>query len=402
MIDDDEEDFMIIRDIIIEIDHHKFTIDWVPSYDEGLKKISEKTHDVYLIDYRLGVRTGLELITEAVKGGCAEPMIILTGQNDIAVDIAAMNAGASDYMVKGTINAQILESSIRYAIMNSKHIKEINQLNEALEKKVKDRTLILEQTLKDLEASKNELNEALKKEKELNELKTRFISTVSHEFRTPLAVILSSLSLTSNYGQKQDFASQVKHLTKMRSSVNHLNEMLNDLLSIGEQEEGKVSVTPERLNMPDIIGDVVKEMNQLLKSGQVINYDHNGVKDGFINKKILKHIITNLVSNAIKFSEENKVITLKSEVNNSSLKLSVEDQGMGISEADQKHLFERFFRGKNATNIKGTGLGLNIIGGFVEMMKGSIHISSQLGKGTLISIEVPNRTDRSDSNDTSV
>ncbi len=153
MIDDDEDDFIIAKDLFAEIHHHKYSIDWVQSYNDGLKHISKKTHDVYLVDYRLGADNGLELISEALKNGCDVPLILLTGQNDIEVDKQAMKFGASDYLVKGNISASQLERSIRYSIEQAKNIKEIKQLNVDSEKRVTERTAQLENNIQQLKES---------------------------------------------------------------------------------------------------------------------------------------------------------------------------------------------------------------------------------------------------------
>ena len=143
VIDDDEEDFIIARDLFSEIDRKKYLVDWASSYKEGIKNISEKNHHVYLVDYRLGADDGLELISEVLANGCETPLILLTGQSDIEIDIQAMKVGASDYLVKGSISAVQLERAIRYSIEQAKNLQHIKQLNAGLEHKVKERTLEL-------------------------------------------------------------------------------------------------------------------------------------------------------------------------------------------------------------------------------------------------------------------
>lgn len=267
--------------------------------------------------------------------------------------------------------------------------KELELLNIDLEKRVKERTMILEEAITELNRTKEDLNDALKKEKELNDLKSRFVSMASHEFRTPLATILSSLSLATKYSEKGDKENQAKHVGRIKSSISNLTDILNDFLSISKFEEGKVSASFEGLNIQEFITEILKEVQSITKEGQKINYTHNGNSEVVSDKKFLRHVLLNLLSNAIKFSPEGKPIELKTDVNRTRFNLSIKDSGMGISEEDQKHLFERFFRAQNATNIQGTGLGLNIVSKYIEMLDGTINVKSALEKGTTFIINLP-------------
>ena len=382
MVDDDEEDFIIVRELLSEIRHYKYSIDWARSYAEGLQQIEERKYDVYLVDYRLGPESGLELIRNVLKNGYDIPLILLTGQNDIEVDKQAMKAGASDFLVKGAISSGQLERSIRYSIEQSKNFMEIKYLNSDLEKKVIDRTMILEKALSDLDA-------ALAKEKELNELKSRFVSMASHEFRTPLTTILSSVSLIKKYGKLNQVENQERHAVRIESAVENLIELLNDFLSLGKLEEGMIAANPEEFNLNVFVSEVLSEMSSITQNGQKINYTHSGPEAACLDKKLLKNILLNLTSNAIKFSQEGKTIDISSEIKGSTIKISVEDSGIGISKADQEHLFSRFFRGHNATNIQGTGLGLNIVSKYIELMNGSIEVDSEENKGTTFTVTFP-------------
>lgn len=390
MIDDDEEDFMIVRDIINEINHHKYTIDWASSYEEGLKLISEKQHDIYLVDYRIGALTGLELIKKAIEIGCDAPLIIQTGQNDLEIDTKVMKAGAADFLVKGTLSAESLERSIRYSISNHKQLKEIIRLNTYLEKRVADRTIILEEAIKELNKTKDELSESLKTEKELNELKSRFVSMASHEFRTPLATILSSLSLVALYGEKNDKEKQTKHINRIKSSITHLTDILNDVLSLSKLEEGIIIFNPEKINIKEFFSHIVKEVEGIVKEGQEIIITHSGNTDAVIDKKNIRHVLLNLLSNAIKFTPEGKRIELNAIVSDKEIEIIVKDNGIGISEDDQKYLFQRFFRASNASSIQGTGLGLSIVSKYIEMHNGTIECESVLDEGTKFTIKLPN------------
>ena len=267
---------------------------------------------------------------------------------------------------------------------------ELQQLANELDKRVKDRTMILEEALHELENSREELSIALEKEKELTELKTRFVSMASHEFRTPLATILSSLSLVTKYGEIGEKDNQVKHINRIKTSITHLTDILNDMLSLSKLEEGKIIAVPDLFNIKEFTALAIQELQTLAKAGQQVHYYHSGNQEVYLDHKILKNILFNLVSNAIKFSPLAKPIEVFTMVNESFIELKVKDSGIGIPEEDQEHLFQRFFRGHNAANIQGTGLGLNIVARYVELMNGTITFESKSEKGTTFIIKLPN------------
>lgn len=261
--------------------------------------------------------------------------------------------------------------------------------NEELEKKVSDRTQVLQEAILELENSRNELTYALEKEKDLNDLKSRFISMASHEFRTPLTTILSSASLINEYNKPEQEEKKIKHVNRIKSAVNNLNDILSDFLSISKMEEGKIHPEYKLFDLFELADEVANDMRITAKPGQKIIYSPEGVSKVFLDNKLLRNILINLISNAIKFTDENKSIILKTTVTKSNAIIEIEDQGIGISEEDQKHLFERFFRGSNALNIQGTGLGLHIVGNFIDLLKGHITLSSKLNIGTTIKINFP-------------
>ena len=265
----------------------------------------------------------------------------------------------------------------------------IKRVNAELELKVEERTKILKETLHQLEASKDELSAALEKEKELNDMKSRFVTMASHEFRTPLSTILSSASLIGKYKNTEEEEKRHKHVDRIKSAVTNMTLILNDFLSAGKLEEGKISVNLVTIDVPSYIHESLNELSNFLKPGQVVNYNHQGDKNFVCDKQFLKNMIINLVSNASKFSPENKTIEINTINSNNELQLTVKDNGMGIPADEQKNLFERFFRAKNASNVQGTGLGLSIVAKYVEVLKGIIKFESELNKGTTFYINLP-------------
>lgn len=401
LIDDDEDDFIITRDIIDDIPGRNYLLDWTSSFNEALRLIGENKHDVYLVDFRLGANDGLELISQAIAAGSNAPFILLTGQSDRETDERAMRLGALDYLVKGTINPFGLERSIRYSIAHAKSLAEIQKLNTELEERVELRTRELadairklERTNKSLYEAEQEVRKALQKERELHELKSRFVTIASHEFRTPLSTVLSSASLIAKYKLTEEDDKRLKHVDRIKSSVSNLTTILNDFLSMSRIEEGKIYNVPGTFELPTLATEVIDELQGYLRKGQKIHYSHTGTETSvYLDKQLLKNSLFNLLSNASKYSAENKPIFFTTSIQADTIGIVVQDQGIGIPPEDQVHLFSPFFRAHNVTNIQGSGLGLNIVKKYVDIMSGTLHYSSVLDEGTTFTLTFPKKTE---------
>ena len=264
---------------------------------------------------------------------------------------------------------------------------QLKVLNEELEQKVEDRTIMLKETLQQLEKSKTELTEALEKERELNDLKSRFVSMASHEFRTPLSTILSSVSLIEKYRLSEEQEKRDKHIQRIKSQVKNMANILEEFLSLGKLEESRVYEKREHFNICDLIDELVSELYTLAKMGQTIKLNCEIKSKVFLDPKLLRNILVNLITNALKYSPENSEVTIHVYTSDQHhLYLSIKDKGIGISDEDQKHLMDRFFRGTNAINIQGTGLGLHIVKKYLELMNGDITIKSKLNQGTEVTL----------------
>jgi PAS domain S-box-containing protein len=234
------------------------------------------------------------------------------------------------------------------------------------------------------------LKQALEKEKQLNVLKSTFVSNVSHEFRTPLTTILSSVFLLENYNKPDAEAQRKNYTSRIRRSVNTLTELLEDFLSLEKLAEGKVSVHYSHFALSTFLEDFVKELDGIRKPDQTITLSITGHPDFVItDRSILSNILNNLVSNAIKYSPKDGEILLSAHLESGVLELSVKDNGMGIPESDQKHIFERFYRAHNAANIQGTGLGLNLVKKYVSLLQGQVRFESALNAGCKFTINIP-------------
>lgn len=382
LVDDDQEDYFIIRDLISQIPKRgtRYVVSWTSQLQEAWQAVRRMNYDVYLVDYLLGAHDGLSFIRQAVAEGCAQPMILLTGQGDPHIDEQATLAGAADYLVKGRFDADQLERAIRYALQHAKNLYEIRLLNEYLEKRVEERT-------RQLREAYQQVKQALEKEKELNELKSRFVAMASHEFRTPLSTILSSASLIARYETSEQQVQRLKHVERIQKSVQALNGILNEFLSLSKIEEGKETVNPTLFDVGMLIEDLSVDLKPLCKPNQHIRYQGERACTWSQDARIVRNILMNLLSNALKYSNED--VWVFAGVLDGLMRIEVVDKGIGIPREEQKHIFSRFFRAKNAADLPGTGLGLHIVKKYVDLIGGSINFMSQPGEGTVFSLNLP-------------
>jgi len=302
--------------------------------------------------------------------------------------------GLSPFEVENEVYIMALVSDITIRKLNETKIIE---LNASLEQKIQERTHELRKTVTDLneeverrKEAEHKMKESLRKEIELNELKTKFLSLVSHEFKTPLSGILSSTSLLAKYTEEDQQEKRVKHINTIRSKVKYLDNILNDFLSIERLESGKVNYRFTNFPLSKVINEVVYDANMMLKDGQKIKYPQNIDEINIdFDEKILELVCTNLLNNAIKYSQENSIIDIRVTLNEKELIIQFEDQGMGIPEKEQKFIFNRYFRAENALVNQGTGIGLNIVKSHLESLGGKISFTSKIDVGSTFTLIIP-------------
>ena len=299
------------------------------------------------------------------------------------------------------VMALVIDVSIR-----KEHERQILELNTQLEEKVLKRTKELSNAIDDLKVlnkelkeenkkridAENKTKEALKKEIELNELKTKFLSLVSHEFKTPLSGILTSTMLLGKYKLTEQQEKRDKHIKTITDRVHYLNNILNDFLSIDKLETGKIKYNYGEFKLSKVLNEVVYNCNLLLKQGQKINYPDN-IDDISLyqDEKIVELTLSNLIHNAIKYSPEDTVIDIDVSQNHENTTFHITDEGFGIPEKDQKNIFNRYFRAENALLTQGTGIGLNIVKTHLENLGGNIKFVSTENKGTKFTVTLPNK-----------
>lgn len=261
-----------------------------------------------------------------------------------------------------------------------------------LEELVENRTASLKESVMALQRAKEEVSSSLEKEKELGQLKSRFVSMASHEFRTPLSAVQLSASLIEKYAQPYDSDNIRKHVAKIKGSVGILTGILNDFLSLEKLEAGKVEALCSPFDLVKFSEEVTEELQLVAKQNQSIIYQHTGTASVVnLDQNLIRHCVTNLIGNAIKYSGENTFIEFNTEITPLSCVITISDNGIGIPEADQKHLFEAFFRAHNTGNIPGTGLGLNIVARYAGLMDGRVDFKSNINKGTSFTITFPTK-----------
>ncbi|MFI1771609.1 PAS domain-containing sensor histidine kinase [Thalassobellus citreus] len=285
---------------------------------------------------------------------------------------------------------------------------ELLELNTQLEKKVRERTNELTNTVEKLKIvnverdaeikkrieAQDKISDALKREKELNELKTKFLSLVSHEFKTPLSGILTSSMLLSKYKLSEQQERRDKHIKTISDKVHYLNNILNDFLSIEKLETGKMNYKLSTFKLSKVVNEVVYNANMLLKDGQVINYPEN-IDDMSLHQdeKIIELALSNLVNNAIKYSSENTIVDIDVKQDETYTTFNIKDNGIGIPLKDQKSIFNRYFRAENALLAQGTGIGLNIVKSHLENLGGTISFISEENKGSTFTIIIQNKAE---------
>ncbi len=277
----------------------------------------------------------------------------------------------------------------------SERTKELEHMNLGLQSQIQERKMAekaLKKSLQELRRAEIEIVQAYEKEKELGELKSRFVSMASHEFRTPLTTILSSANLIARYSERNHQESREKHIGRIRTAVQNLTAILNDFLSLEKVESGKISVNEVHFHMRPLCNEILEEIRPILKKGQKIKAE---IEDCAMisDQHLIKNIMLNLLSNARKYSNEGDTIFFQVQEEGHQVRVIVRDEGIGIPEDEQSGLFNRFFRAANVTNIPGTGLGLNILKSYVDLLGGMVTFESKEGFGTTFTVILPKALD---------
>lgn len=396
VVDDHPINLQILANLLEQVEYY------VRIVDNGRDALNIANSDqppiLILLDVMMPDLDGYE-VCEALKSNTETaniPIIFISALDDVKNKVKAFEIGGSDYITKPfQLNEVLMRVQNQINLFALKRLTDqqnllLQKLNQELEAKVTERTQELVEKNQLLLNLQLELQQALSKEQELNTLKGQIITTISHEYRTPLTTILTSSDLLLKYRAKLSEEKQTNHLHKIQISVKYLTELLEDIFFLNQANSEQINLQLFPLDIHAFCEEIIDDLKLTLKLGQQINFDYTGLTEcGHWDKQLLKQIIDNLLSNAIKFSPENAVINLYVVVDEHHLKLVIQDQGIGIPLEEQDNLFEIFYRGNNIGLTPGTGMGLAIVKKCVSLMRGHINFTSQADRGTMFNIILP-------------
>jgi signal transduction histidine kinase len=392
LVEDDEDDYLLTKELFDELPAGTYHLDRAADYASALRTLDECVHDVYLVDYRLGERTGLELIREALARGCSAPMIMLTGQREREVDILAMQVGAVDYLVKDRLEVAALDRAIRYAIRNKRLEEEIRQANQQLEQRVEQRTAELERVNAVLQA---EIAERLRAERALREAdrrKDEFLATLAHELRNPLSPLLAAAQLLAAEPHRPE---QVLELAQvMTRQIEQLRQLIGDLLDVSRISTGKLVLRHERVWLDEAIEaavDVARPLMERAGHQFVVRRPPEPLRvEG--DQVRLAQIVGNLLVNAAKYTPSGGRVELESALEGNYAVIRIRDNGEGIPAEMLGQIFGLFNQvdSSNTRSHGGLGIGLTLVKTLVEMHGGTVAAhSAGRGRGSEFTVRLP-------------
>ena len=371
LIDDDEDDRFLTEERLADIPGARYRLDWTPKYEEGLDALCKGTHDVYLLDYRLGARTGIELLREARGKGCGAPVILFTGQGKLSTDQAALDAGADDYLEKAGLTTALLDRAIRYSLAQ-------RRAEAVLEEKVRSRT--------------EELARANASLREADKRKDEFLATLAHELRNPLAPILNALELLRLSNDTGEMVR--KQRERMERQVAQLIRLVEDLLDVSRINTGKLRLNLEAVSIQEVLEAAVDMSRpQLQKAGLAFTADvpeEPVILQG--DRVRLTQVFANLLNNAAKFTESGGSVALSVAPAPAHVAVAVRDTGVGIPAELLPKLFGLFTQVDRSLNRSqgGLGIGLALAQRLVEMHGGTITAHSEgPEKGATFQVTLP-------------
>ncbi|MBU2650679.1 MAG: hybrid sensor histidine kinase/response regulator [Bacteroidetes bacterium] len=360
LVEDDEDDLLITRDILEEIPHYKFDIHWASNPALAREILPEKQFDICLCDFRLGMETGLEVIKHIKENYDHIPVIMLTGQDDFEIDSQALKDGASDYLIKGRINASVLGRSIRYAMEHKKA-----QLR--------------------LKESEAELRKS-------NATKDKFFSIIAHDLRSPFTALLSLSDILLKHYNDLDDDTKKEYIGMIKDSSENTFKLIENLLQWSRIQRGTIEINPSSFNICDLVNRTIGLLKQSADGKNIeITSCLNQELPAFADINMVDTVIRNLMMNSIKFTQPEGKISIEGHLDNNSIYLSIADTGVGMTQKTMDKLFkvEENKSTPGTAGELGTGLGLILCKEFITINKGDILVESEPGKGSKFTVVLP-------------
>ncbi|QSV53810.1 MAG: hybrid sensor histidine kinase/response regulator [Dolichospermum sp. UKL201] len=373
LIEDNLAEARLLKEFIKLTKSQHFSLVHVQKLQDGINQLNSEKYDVILLDLTLPDSQGLASIPQLLKQNPSNPIIVLTNTNDEELAIEAVRQGAQDYLVKRHVNPDTLVRSVRYAIERKQFLEQLNQINQTLETQVEEKTA------------------ELLKSQEINQLKSEFVSILSHDIRNPLNTILLAAGLLQRHNQGQKNDGEINHLQLIRSAIKNVSNLLDEASLIGKSDSGKLFYEPHILDLEKLCYELVQQ-SQLFAQEKPLNLIFTSSENCFEflgDETLLKHIVSNLLNNAIKYSPPDSTVLFELIKQEKTVILRFKDQGIGMTETDQKQLFQPFYRGENVGIIPGSGLGLTIVQQCVIAHRGEIIVNSQVGVGSTFTVTLP-------------
>jgi signal transduction histidine kinase len=372
LIEDNPAEARFLQEILKEAKFKHFSLVHVKRLGEALERLKQGGFDVILLDLTLPDSQGLASLAPLSIHAPSLPIVVLTNTNDDELAIEAVRQGAQDYLVKRQVNVDVLVRSLRYAIERKQVLETLRSLNETLEIRVQERTA------------------ELVKANELNQLKSEFVSMISHDFRDPLNTILLSSGLLQDNHQKLTKAKKLTHFHLIRLAIKDMARLLDEVSLIGKVDLGKLQCQPTPLDLEAFCHQLIEELQLSIgEKHQLVFTSLGELGEAVWDERLLRHILGNLLANAIKYSPEGSTVWFELIGQEKTVIFRIQDQGIGIPLEDHKRLFQPFNRARNVGPIPGNGLGLAIAKRCTEAHGGQISVYSEVGVGTTFTVTLP-------------
>jgi signal transduction histidine kinase len=392
LVEDDDDDYLLTRDLFDELGPDVYHVDRVATFEDAVEALGQCEHEVYLFDYRLGGRTGLELLQQARSSGCAAPIIMLTGQRERELDELALEQGADDFLIKDRLDAATLDRSLRYALAQRRMAEQIRQANQQLEERVRQRTAELNCLNAALHAEIAERKRAEQALRDADRRKDEFLATLAHELRNPLAPLTAAIQLLAAEPEKIEQVQQLVGM--MRQQLDQLVRLIDDLVDVSRVTSGKLRLRSEPTPLEEFIKAAVDQSRPLIESARH-KFDMTLPPEPLVvlgDKVRLAQIVSNLLINAAKYTPPGGQIELLGRRGDSMVEIVVRDNGIGIPPEMQSRIFDLFAQVDSSSTRThgGLGIGLTIVRTLVEMHGGSINAhSAGAGKGSEFCVRLP-------------